>query len=124
NGWALWRYRRAVGAYRTAARRGCPSTMGGAGSRTANLDPSEITNQEREGPRRTPVRAIHGRTGAPRPARAKLLFFARNQTVPEIQSSKTPAGSALGGDGVAPSRFASDLRIWDGPARRCTSCRR
>src|SRR5262249_14781925 len=42
-----------------------------------------------------------------------------NQALPGIQSSKTPAGSALGGDGVEPPRLTSDLRIMDGAAGRC-----
>jgi len=50
------------------------------------------------------------------------LLTARNEAFPGIQSSKTPAGSALGGDGVAPSRFAPDLRFRDGPAGRCAPC--
>src|SRR5262245_16601216 len=48
--------------------------MGRAGSRPANLDPSEITHQERKGPRLTPVRAIDGCADTRRPARPICLL--------------------------------------------------
>jgi hypothetical protein len=119
---AVRRYRRAVGSHGTATRRGRPSTVGRAGSRPTSLDASEITRQKCEGPRRTFVRAIDSCADACRPARAICLLTARNEAFPKIQSSKTPAGSALGSDGMAASRLASDLRLWNCSPWGCTEC--
>src|SRR5262249_34885748 len=91
--------------------------------RATCLDDPDITDQERKGLLCTPVLAIDGCAVTRRPARSICLLSARNQALPGIQSSKTSAGSALGGDGVAPSRLAPDLRIRDGPAGHCASCR-
>jgi integrase len=79
----------------------------------------QITDEERQGPCRTPIQAVDGRAQTRTRRGPIFLFAAWNQSVSGIQSSEPPAGS----DVMAPSRFASDLRVWDGAARGGPACR-
>jgi hypothetical protein len=90
--------------------------------RQGSLDHPQITDKECQGARRAPLRAVAGSSETRSPAEAACLFKAGNQAFPRIQSSQALTRSALRSLGVAPSRLAPDLRIWDGPAWNRTSC--
>src|SRR5262245_36675049 len=98
--------------------------MGGAQSRAPSLDNSQITDEECEDARGEPLREDARRTEGGGPEWSAGLLAARNQAFPRIQSSQTCPRSTLRCYWVAAPRSAPDLRLRQGPARRCAPCGR